>query len=704
MYRVDEPNDEPTRQEFEYATKMLAAVYTTDGISVDTTVWNASRIWKIGGTIAAKGSDTEDRPHRVAMLTQIPKQILPVPRGLIENLAQAMKNSRADEYKDMTGEFIGDMEKWLSDRGQTVTSGPRPLYGAEGKKWTLSRCPFNTNHVGPIVGLVNNKPIYRCLHNTCSAFRWKEFREKIDPTFLDADTVETRLKEWCDGDNEDCDQELLETACRTGKKLDGIIRILKKECPRPRVLVLEEQLKVKRRQFIKETIGENNEKGNIVGVINRTRRMQEEGIVPMYWVADYDHRIRVGRAGDLASEKLGFEHEIGLMIKFHSLGDAWVKQTHCNQVITHLSQEYKVNPLRLHYKTFVWDGVPRLDTWLSAYMGTKDTVYTRAIGRKWLISAAARAIDPGCQADHMLILEGVQGIGKSSALRILGGQFYTEHSRTMTGGPNAQRDLVHVILGKSIVEMSELATIKKADIETLKAMITTAVDDVRLSYERDARSYPRTCVFAGTTNEVGQAYIADISGARRFWPCVVGECGPVRLSLLKEVRDQLWAEAVEAYDAGEDWYTVPVEETAHEQADRQVTVEIADPWYLKVRHALTNPDSYLNEAFLIRPEYDKGQATNQFTVRAGSLHMVLGLVIGLDIERQGVFEGNRLKNIYRAIGFKKIRPQGGWFDSSYAYELKRESAAHLWPAIQQAALTAKPNLADEIARHIAKGG
>lgn len=689
MYRVDEPNDEPTRAEFENATKMLAAIYTDDKTSVDTTMWNASRVWKVYGTVAAKGSNTEDRPHRVAMFSKIPENLELVPRGLIENLAQAMKNARTEEFKDMTGEFIGDMQKWLSDRGQTVTSGPRPLYGTEGKKWTLARCPFNPNHVGPIVGLVNNRPIYRCLHNSCSAFRWKEFREKIDPNFKDPDTIFERLKEWCDGEATECDDELLESAARTGKKLDGIIARLKKNCARSRVLLLEDMLKAKRRQFIKETIGENNEKGNIVGLINRTRSMQEEGVLPMYWIADYDHRIRVGMPGDLTSERLSREHEVGLLVKFHSLGDSWVKQTHCEQIITHLAQEYRMNPLRVHMKAYRWDGVKRLDTWLPDFIGTKDTVYTRAIGRKWMISAAARAIDPGCQADHMLIFEGQQGIGKSQAIRIIGGQFYTEYSKSMSGGMGGHRDLVHVIIGKNIVEMSELATLRKADMESLKAMLTTTVDDVRLSYERDAKSYPRTCVFAGTTNEVGQAYIADVSGARRFWPTIAGEVQPMRLDALKSVRDQLWAEAVEAYEGGEDWWTVPVEETAHEQADRQITTELADPWYVAVRMALTNPDSYSNQCFVIRPEYEAGSPTGGFVVRSGPIHLVLQMVVGLDTERQGTMESNRLKNIYRAIGFKKVRPQGGWFDSSYAYDLRRESAPHLWPAIEQAAKASK---------------
>ena len=137
----------------------------------------------------------------------------------------------------------------------------------------------------------------------------------------------------------------------------------------------------------------------------------------------------------------------------------------------------------------------------------------------------------------MLIFEGTQGIGKSQALRTLGGQFYCEYSGSMTGGGTNHKDLVSIISGKMIVEMSELSTVRRAEMEALKAILTTPRDDVRLSYRRDSQSYPRTCVFSGTTNEVGQSYIADITGARRFWPCHVGVLHPPRIALLRQDRD-----------------------------------------------------------------------------------------------------------------------------------------------------------------------
>lgn len=684
MYRTDDPNDDLARVDYECALKMLSSIFSDDQVKVDVTVFNASRVWKIYGTVSAKGSSTEDRPHRVAKITSLPNELQIVSRGQIENVARPIRDAKADEYRTMTGEFIEDMVEWLTKRGQTVTSGPRPMFGNEGQKWIISKCPFNENHQSPMVGLVNNRPVYRCLHDSCSANRWKEFREKVDPTYKDPDTVYTRLKEWCDGDSASMETELVQTACATGKKLTDIIKRLKKECVRSRVLLLEDLVKAERKRFQAATIGDNNERGNIVGLINRTRAMQAEGSVPMFWTAEHDHRIRVGPVGDITCQKVGTGDEIDLLVKFHSLGDSWVKQIHMLQIIQYLAKEYCVNPLRTQLKQMRWDGTKRLDTWLPDYMGTKDTEYTRAIGRKWMISAVARAMDPGCQADHMLIFEGAQGIGKSQALRVLGGQFYTEYSGGMTGGGTLHKDMVAVITGKMIVEMSELATVRRGDMEALKAVLTTCVDDVRLSYERDAKPYPRTCVFAGTTNEVGQAYIADLTGARRFWPAHVGECRAVNVPRLKEDRDQLWAEAVEAYEGGEDWYTVPRELVAEEQGDRQMSIENTEPWFMKIRQALTDPDNFSNEVFYAVPRYIDGQKSAEFNVRCGPLHTVLGVILQIDTARQSQNDVIRLIKILRGIGFKKTRPSSKWMGSTYAYDLQREAAPHLWSAIDAA--------------------
>ncbi len=690
MYRVDEPNDDAARIDFECALKMLSSIFSDDKVKVDVSVFNASRVWKIYGTVSMKGSSTDERPHRVAMITKLPSKLEILTRDKIENVARPLRDAKSDEFRDMTGEFIGDMVKWLTDRKQTIVSGPRPMFGNEGQKWIISKCPFNENHQNPMVGLVNNRPVYRCLHDSCSSFRWKEFREKIDPTYKDPDAILTRLTEWCHGNDGGMDPEFIQAVCSTGKLLPGIIKKLKKICARPRVLLLEDLIKEERKRFQRETIGENNERGNLVGLINRVRAMQNEGIAPMYWVAEYDHRVRMGRVGDINCPKCSEAEEIGLVVKFHSAGDAWVKQVQVAQVIKYLAEEYRVNPLRQYLKDLRWDGTERLTKWLPTYMAAKDTEYTHAVGRKWLISAVARAMDPGCQADHMLIFEGVQGVGKSQALRILGGQFYTEYSGGITGGGTAHKDMVAVIAGKMIVEMSELASVRKSEMDALKAILTTTVDDVRLSYERDPKAYPRTCVFAGTTNEVGQAYISDLTGARRFWPVHVGECGAVATEALRRDAQQIWAEAVEVYENGEDWYKVPVELVSEEQSDRQISIENTEPWFQKIRDALTDPDSYANEIFFVVQKYVNGQeAPGEFNVRTGSLHLMLGILLQIDTARQTQNDVIRVQKVLRGLGFKKTRPSGKWQGSSYAHDLHEETLPHLWPSIKVAAQVSK---------------
>lgn len=679
MYRIDMPNDDAANVDIQFATKMLASIFTDDKVNVDSVVHNASRIWKVYGTISAKGSSTSERPHRVAQIQKVPHELGIVTPEQIENVARALRDAKSEEFKDMTGEYISDMSKWLTERGQTVVSGPRPMFGNEGQKWLLDKCPFDHNHKQPMVGLVNNRPVFRCLHNSCSSHRWKEFREKIDPTFKDPDVVFARLKEWCDGSSETPDNELLQSASAIGKKLPGIIRNLQKVCSKARVHALEGFLKEERRRFLRETIGENNEKGNLVGLINRTRAMQEAGDVPMYWIADYDHRIRAGAVGDVTAPKASEADEIALVVKYHSLGDTWVKQAHASQVIKFLAEGYRVNPLKMFLKSKQWDGIKRLDDWLPHYMATKDDEYTRAVGRKWMISAVARGMEPGCQADHMLIFEGRQGAGKSRAARILGGAFYTEYSGSISGH-TVEKDFVATISGKLVVEMSELATMRRAEIEALKSMITKTTDDVRLSYERDSKSYPRTNVFIGTTNEMGGSYIADSTGARRFWPVVVGMSGPVKLALLEQDVEQLWAEAVDAYLGGEDWHTVPQHLASQEQHDRQVTIEDSEPWYPRIRGALTDPDSFA-EVFTTVDEWKSGEKTGDFVVRAAAFSTILSVIVGLDPARQSGGDVLRVRRILETIGFKKTRPSKGWHGSVYAYDLKRENADHIWGAI-----------------------
>ena len=190
-----------------------------------------------------------------------------------------------------------------------------------------------------------------------------------------------------------------------------------------------------------------------------------------------------------------------------------------------------------------------------------DPKYLSTVGQKFMISAVARALRPGCKVDTMLVLEGDQGAGKSSAARILAGvEYFSDNLPTM-----GTKDASDHVRGKWIIEVGELSAMQKSEIETTKAFISRQEEKFRPAYNRKEITYPRRCVFIGTTNQ--RAYLRDETGNRRFWPVQVGK---INLAALQRDRDLLWAEAVYWYKAGVKWYLSTEEEAMAKevQSDR----------------------------------------------------------------------------------------------------------------------------------------
>lgn len=203
------------------------------------------------------------------------------------------------------------------------------------------------------------------------------------------------------------------------------------------------------------------------------------------------------------------------------------------------------HPLRDYLTRLEWDGSERVDGWLSTYLDADDSDYVANVGRWWLVSCVARALRPGCQVDHMLVLEGDQGAGKSSAVRILGGDYYLGSLPDFRDRKAAAESLA----GRWIVEVGELDALRGSAATRVKDFLSQTVDHFRPAYGRLAITRPRECVFVGTTNE--GAYLSDPTGGRRFWPVRVGRL--YREDLLRN-RDQLWAEAVHLYRTGTQWW------------------------------------------------------------------------------------------------------------------------------------------------------
>jgi predicted P-loop ATPase len=230
------------------------------------------------------------------------------------------------------------------------------------------------------------------------------------------------------------------------------------------------------------------------------------------------------------------------------------------------------HPVREYFDALVWDGTPRVDTWLVTYFHADDSAYIRAVGRRYLISAAARIYKPGCKVDHMLILEGPQGKQKSEALRTLAikDAWFSDRLSHM-----ASKDAAIEVAGVLLFEMAEMDALTRASSSTAKAFLTRRHDRFRPPHGKHTISLPRQCVFAGTINPPVGGYLKDSTGARRFWP--VACRGMIDRDGLERDRDQLLAEAVHRYQAGQKWWLETPELEALATAE-QATRFKSDVW------------------------------------------------------------------------------------------------------------------------------
>jgi putative DNA primase/helicase len=222
--------------------------------------------------------------------------------------------------------------------------------------------------------------------------------------------------------------------------------------------------------------------------------------------------------------------------------------------------ENAYHPIKEYLSTLEWDGVPRIDTALIDLLGAEDTAYTRNAMRKWMVAAVARLRNPGCKFDHMLILIGDQGVGKSQFFNRIARQS-AWFSDSISRFDNTKESMEN-LAGKWIIEVGELSGMKRTEVEHIKTFLTKQEDTYRPSYGRRLETFKRQCVFAGTTNR--DDFLQDATGNRRFWPIEVKDTTGMWDKLTPDYVDQLWAEADDIYTFGqEDLY---LEGEAAEQA------------------------------------------------------------------------------------------------------------------------------------------
>ena len=218
--------------------------------------------------------------------------------------------------------------------------------------------------------------------------------------------------------------------------------------------------------------------------------------------------------------------------------------------LTAVLTRHSYHPIRDYLNGLTWDGTPRLERLIIDYIGAEDTELNRVMTRKHFTAAVTRVFKPGCKYDYCLVMTGPEGAGKSTLLNKMGGQWFND-SITTTEGKEGMDQLRRAW----IIEMGELASIKRSDVESIKAYLSKRVDIYRAAYARRTAEHPRQCIFCGTTNEA--LFLKGDNGNRRFWVIAVDPTlrkYSAWQDAIDRDRDQLWAEAMHYYQQGEKLY------------------------------------------------------------------------------------------------------------------------------------------------------
>lgn len=342
------------------------------------------------------------------------------------------------------------------------------------------------------------------------------------------------------------------------------------------------------------------------------------------------------------------------------------------------------NPLQEYLNGCKHDGQSRIDTFLERYCaasttsrsGEDITAHVRRISRRWLISAVARAMSPGCKVDTVLILEGVTDLYKSTALKVLGGKFFSDSKITI--GSN---DAMMLAGTNWIHEIAELTSFHASETEVQKAFFSSATDNFRPPYGHSVQKFDRLCVFVGSTND--DRYMNDPTGNRRYWPI---HCdGRFQIKELREDRDLIWAEAVAVYKAAAECTECDLQ-AEHRCAEHRWWL---DPEENKVLEKVNN--------FRLKAEYAEAIAdyvlklSKESRARPFTIYEVATDVLKLTPDRiasQQVSIGRALK----VLGFKKDRPtENGITITYYVAPDSLQNAVHKTSARRHLSLVTKPD-------------
>lgn len=344
-----------------------------------------------------------------------------------------------------------------------------------------------------------------------------------------------------------------------------------------------------------------------------------EGFKPLknlVWYDEFHRKIFTnGYNGDRSVREWTDIDDITMSAMFQrTLGLQRVSGTLIHEAVATFAHKNKRNEPKDWMETLKWDDLPRVETFFIDYFGTPDTPYHRAVSKNFWVAMVARIYKPGCKADNMVIIEGEQGKFKSTALSVIGGEWFTEANESVMS-----KDFYMTLQGKLIIEIAELDAFSRGETTTIKRVVSQYKDRFRPPYGRLAQDFPRQCIFVGTTND--EEYLRDHTGGRRFWPIRITT---IDINQLKKDREQLFAEAIQLFKNGATWHEVPDKETRAQQEHRRSS----DEWEEIVGQFLLG----------------KSQTTVAEVAKDG---------LGIEAARLGNLEQRRIGRVLHILGWRK---------------------------------------------------
>jgi hypothetical protein len=473
------------------------------------------RIWKIYGTMACKGDNLPERPHRLAQLLAVPAPLLCVTPAQLADLAALLPAPR----RGMTVGHAFDLPQWITDHAlPVVAEGP---WQKGGYKWILNPCPWNSSHTNKsafVVQLASGAIAARCHHNGCQGNDWHALRDLYEPGWRAARGTPKRQA----------------APSPSPPPSPGVAAGLA-QAPTP----------LGHASFLTDKSGQPREMfNNLVLALEQVDpwatqswydRVRDRGMVDTHPL-DEAHVWESARA---------IEQHTQIPVRNLKLVASALRH-HCLQTPRDLIQEWLAG-------LPPWDSVVRLTEWLCDYAEVPKTAYTMAVARLLPVSMVARALPPGIQCRSVVIFEGAQEIGKSELAKAMAGgdAWYREVSGTLEG-----KEAHMLMKGVWVVELSEMDVMLRTEESRVKSFITMANDEYVPKYANDPVKLARRTILIGTINPEGDgSYLRDQTGATRYYPVPVGH---IALDDIRACRDQLFAEALVWFQAHPaDWWALP---------------------------------------------------------------------------------------------------------------------------------------------------